>query len=310
MTSELSPNKKYIIEILDKHQLLIKSDLNRLSLINSDELAFLEQRWPFADVKRRRKIIENLVKLGYDNATLNFGRIFSFCLDDNDAQIRIRAIEGLAEDEDTSIISSLKGMLHDDDSFEVRDAAAAALGKFAVLGELGKISNRKIDDVFNGLLTVIEKQHELAKVKSSALEAIAAFNVPRVRNLIEESYYSDDLALKTSAIKAMGVNCNLEWLELLEKELNSDDSEIRYTAVKSIGELGSEDAIPYLLEIIDDEDIRIQEAVIKAMGEIGGEEARRILNSLLLDPEQHIRQAAKSALKEIDFCEDPLSSSS
>jgi HEAT repeat protein len=307
MTTELSPNKKYITELLDKKQLLVKSDLNRLSLLNDEEMAFLEQQWQLADVKRRRKIIENLIKLGNENATMDFTAVFSFCLNDSDAEIRKTAITGISDEEDISSIPGLKRMLNNDVSPEVRDAAAVALGRFALMGELGKISKGRARDVFAALLSVLEKKEESTKVKGSALESIAAFNSPRVKDLIEDAYYSSDLALKTSAVRAMGANCNPDWLNVLEKELNSFDSDIRFAAVEAIGELGSEDAIPYLLDSIDDEDVRVQDAVIKAMGEIGGEESRRILNSLLLDTEPHIRQAAETALKEIDFCEDPLS---
>jgi HEAT repeat protein len=153
----------------------------------------------------------------------------------------------------------------------------------------------------------MDNKAETAEVKRRALEAISPFNLPRVKELIEQAYHTDDVKLKSSAIYAMGRNCDSAWLTILMTELNNNEAEIRYEAANACGELGAEEAVPRLLKLIEDEeDDQVQEAAIKALGQIGGEHAKQTLNKLAKNPQPRIREAAKSALEEIQFCEDPL----
>lgn len=309
MTPELSSRKKYIASILDHNELLTKSELNHLSNLTSSDLEFLEQFWVKTDTERRRQIILNLVKLGQSNFKLNFSDIFFFCLHDPDPEVRANAIVGLEEEEDYHYVSPLVHLLAGDSSVEVREAAARALGKFALLGEIGKLPAASTEKVYNALLEVLDNKSTSTKMRCLALEAIAPLNLPRVKSLIEDAYHSNDIELKASAIRSIGRNCNLSWLTDLLNELGSKDAEVRYESVNSIGEIGSEEALPGLIRLLEDGDTRLQEAAIKALGEIGGEEARQTLNKLTRNPQQQIRKAAKSALKELDLCDDPLSPS-
>ena len=56
-----------------------------------------------------------------------------------DPEVREKAIEGLWEDEDRLLISTLCDLTKDDPSPKVRAAAAMALGKFAILAQDGKL---------------------------------------------------------------------------------------------------------------------------------------------------------------------------
>jgi HEAT repeat protein len=309
MTTEAASKKKYIAEILDRNVLLTKSALSQLSSLIGSDLEFLKQFWAQTDPEHRRQIILNLVKLGQSNFKLNFGDIFFFCLHDPDSEVRVNAIAGLEEEENYQYISPLVHLLTEDRSGRVREAAARALGKFALLGEIGKLSASATNEVYHALLSVLDDKSTPAEMKYLALEAIAPLNLPRVKALIEEAYHSDDFQHKAGALRAMGSNCNLSWLTDLLSELGSTNAEIRYEAVRAIGQIGSERALPGLIKLIEDSDARVQEAAIKALGEIGGQEARQSLNKLTRNLQQRIRQAAKAALKELDFCEDPLSPS-
>ena len=306
MKTETS-NKQYIKQIIDSSELLVKSELMRLASLDNDEFAFLKNNWDKAEVKRRRKIVANLQELSQKHANLDFSRLFDFWLDDADARVRSEAINGLIDDEDPGLVERFIGLLHRDNSAEVRAAAAVALGKLALQGELGKLSPEKTDTVYQALLQTLDKKTESVKVKAVALPAIAPLNLPRVKGLIEGAYHSDNLELKISAIRAMGLNCNRTWLTALLEELHNDSPEIRLAAVASLGELAEEDAVLYLMEMVEDEFPRIQEAAIKAICEIGGKEARQLLNMLLDAPQSKIRRAARLALEDIDFCKNPPS---
>ncbi len=307
MTEQLSSSKKHIISILDKNELLIKSDLVHLSDLTDEEIAFLDRKWKDADIKRRRKVITDIVQLGQENFRLDFSDIFILCLKDSDHIIRERAIAGLEQEENYLHIPLLVEILRGDKSAEVRKAAANALGKFALLGELGKLSDNDVKAVYYILLKVIENDSEPIELRGRALEAIAPLNMPKVKQLIEQAYKSDNISLKASAIRAMGINSQPFWQDALLNELNNSEFEIRREAVYACGELGMDSALPYILRILETGDVPIQEAAVWALGEIGGDEARKALNVLKKNPNKRLRNASKMALKELDTCEDLLS---
>ena len=307
MSADIATTRKFISRILNSEESLAKSDLTRLSSLNTDEIKYLEKKWQEADLTRRRQIISYLVELTLKHFTLDFTEIYQFCLREKDAKIRAESIIALAEEENPLFINKFVSILKKDSSKEVRLASTAALGKLSMQGELGNISEKKTDIVYNALLDVLDEKQENSSVRASALEAIAPLSKPRVKGLIEEAYHSEEEVLKISAIRAMGINCNRMWLTALIEELQSEDDKLRYEAAKACGELGEEDAVLYLIDLIEDENPRIMEAAIMSMGEIGGEEAKEILNRLLNNPKSKIRLAAEKALQELEFCEDPLS---
>ena len=306
MAAESSPRLQHISEIFDSSKPIASSKLVYLSDLSSEELKFLGEIWVDADAARKQQVISQLVHLSEVDFRLDFSGIFVFCLSDPDEAIRMQAITGLDGEENYLLITPLLRAFKEDDSAEVRAAAAVAIGKFALLGELGKIPTHYKDKIYTALLEVLENKIEVAGVRRRALEAVSPFNLPRVKELIEQAYHADDIKLKASAIYAMGRNCDFAWLTTLVSELNSNESEIRYEAANACGELGAEEAVPHLLKLIEDEDHQVQEAAIAALGQIGGEQAKQTLNKLAKNPQPRIHQAAKSALEEIRFCEDLL----
>ncbi len=307
MAAELSPRMQRMVGIFDASKPVASSKLVYLSDLNSKELKFLEKVLGNADAARRRQVISKLVHLSEDDFRLDFSGIFAFCLRNPDEAVRIQAIVGLGVEENHRFVTPLLQSLKEAGSAEVRAAAAMTLGKFTLLGELGKLSVHLRDKIYTDLLEILDSKAETAEVKRRALEAISPLNLPRVKELIGQAYHTNDVKLKASAICAMGRNCDQAWLTILLSELNSDEAEIRCEAAIACGEIGDEEAIPHLLRLVKDEDNQVQEAAIKALGEIGGEQAKQALNQLAKSPQPRIREATKSALKEIQFCEDHLS---
>lgn len=307
MATEQSPRVQQIAEIFDPSTPVVSSKLVYLSNLNNEELELVKKLWANTDASRRHQIISQLVHLSEVDVKLDFSSIFVSCLHDNDATVRSQAIAGLDGEENYTIITPLLHTLKEDESAEVRAAAAVALGKFALLCELGKLPTHFTDKVYTALLDVWDNRKEATTVKRRALEAISPFNLPRIRELITQAYQSNDIKLKASAMYAMGHNCDSTWLNILLAELNNKEAEIRYEVAHALGELGAEEAVPSLLKLTEDKDNQVQEAAIKALGEIGGEQAKQALIKLSKDHQSRIREAAKSALKEVQFCEDPLS---
>jgi HEAT repeat protein len=299
--------RKYIDKVLYNESIPGRSDLRHLSAMSDDDLAIFKHEWEKIDKLRRQAIISQLVFLCETDYKLDFSSVFRYCLEDPDPGIRSHAIIGLSEEEDELSISPLIRFTQSVNDEEVRVAAVKALGKFAILGELGKLSTTQKEYLYNTLLSLLKDNEESDDIKSKALVTIAAFHVPEVKALIEEAYSSGEILYKISAIRAMGRNCDLMWLDTLLKEIYSDDIDIRYEAILACGELNAEETIPVLIKLTGNSNVRIREAAIKSLGEIGGENARKTLTGLVNNSRGRTRKAAIAAVKELDICEDFLS---
>jgi len=286
---------------------ILNSDLIALSNLNSEELEFFEQEWVTIELKRQRQIIYRLVELAEDSFALDFDSIFRNHLNDPDANIRCKAIEGLWESEEPSLIDPLINLLEQDSSEEVQAAAATALGKFAVLAEDKKLRSCYTSKIEQALFSVIDNSSKSVDVKRRALEATAPLSLPQVQRTIIQAYQSQNTKVRISAIYAMGKSCNPYWLPTLLKELDGADAEVRYEAVTACGEIEKEEAVPYIIKHIDDPDVDVQLAAIQALGKIGGNEAKGCLEDCLNNPSEIINQAAEQALYELQGGEDPLS---
>lgn len=302
-----SPIEGIIANLVNSGKSLPSSKLAELSNLNSEELAVLEQVWATIEPKRRRQIVSQLVRLAEDDFELNFDSIFKNCLKDQDAQVRSKAIEGLWENEEPSLINPLINLLEQDSSEKVQAAAATALGKFVMLAEHKKLRSSRVSKACQALLAAISDKSKPIEVKRRALEAAAPINLPRVKRAILEAYQSNNPKLRGSSIYAMGKSCNPAWLPTLLKELGSTDAEIRYEAAGACGELGEEEAVPHLTALVNDPVTEVQLAAIQALGKIGGTEAKNCLEECLDDPSEAIQQAAEQALNEIGMGEEPLS---
>ena len=300
------PVEQTIARLVDPEKQLLDSWLTDLSGLNSAELKPLEQAWPTVELKRRRQIIYRLFELAENNFELDFDDIFKGRLKDEDAGVRSKAIEGLWENEEASLIEPLIDLLEKDSSEEVQAAAATALGKFALLAELEKLRPNQKARIFQSLLAVINDQAKPVEVKRRALEAAAPLSLSKMKKAIAEAYQSGDNKLKISALFAMGKSCNTSWLPILLKELSNTDSEIRYEAAGACGELGEEEAASYLCDMVNDPDIDVQLAAIQSLGKIGGPEAKGCLEKCLNHSDEAIQKAAEEALSQMEAEEDPL----
>lgn len=275
-----------------------------LSDLSSSELKEFEKIWTRINVEKRRRIISLLVEMAEENPGLNFDNIFRFCLNDLDEEIRLKAIAGLSECKDHSLIGPLINLLQDDRSVMVRAAAATALGRFVLLAESKKVSPRYSVRLKTALFRIIEDDAQPIEVKRKAIEAIAPLNFNEVRRIIEEAYNSPNLLMRISAIYAMGCNGDLYWLPIIKKELSSPLSQIRYEAARACGEIGEEDLVPCLIPLLQDDDPQVQQATIQALGKIGGKEAKKTLLNYLNHAEASLRPKVIEAIKEIEFFEE------
>ena len=295
----LSPIEEIITDLADSDKPLLNSSLADLSNITPEELSFLKEVWPTIKPERRRQIVSRLVELAEDNFELDFDSTFKNCLSDQDAEVRSKAIGGLWENEEPSLINTLIVLMEQDNSKLVQAAAATGLGKFTMLAEQQKLRPVYKSKIYRALLAAIEDSSKPIEVKRRALEAIAPLDSPEVEKAIGEAYRSSNPRLRVSSIYAMGKNGNPSWLSILLNEAGSPDSEIRYEVTRACGELGEEEAVPYLIELAADPDVEVQLTAIEALGQIGGTEAKNFLEKCLDEPNETVQQAAEQVLQEL-----------
>lgn len=298
--------KKLITGLGRKNEPLINTEMVELSNLTPEEISIFGDCWKKILPERKQQIMERLVELAEDNLVLNFDAIFRFCLKDDFDEVRCKAIEGLWENEEVSLIDPLIEMLEQDGSEIVQAAAAMALGKYAVLAELGKLREEYIPRLQEALLRAFKDKKKGPEVNRRALEAVAAVSIPEVRDAIGEAYKSTLPGFKASAIYAMGKSCNNVWMPILVRELTSVDAEVRYEAAGACGEIEEEEFVPYLIQTVDDSDVDVRMAAIQALGKIGNAQAKECLRQCLESDNDAVRQMAEQALQDIDFGEDPL----
>ena len=278
-----------------------------MSNLNLAEMVLFEETWATIGVRRRQQIMSRLIEIAEDNFELNFDNIFRHNLKDKDAEVRCKAIEGLWENEEASLIAPLINLLERDSSEKVQAAAAGALGKFDMLAELNKLRPPNMYRMFQALLSVINDKCKPLEVRCRALEAVAPLSIPEVTTAIMDAYYNDNSKMRASAVYAMGKNCDPSWLPILLAELYSAKDEIRYKAAEACGELGQEAAIAHLIKLTSDPCINVQLSAIRALGEIGGTTAKEQLEKYLNHPSEPVRDAAEQTLDGLKTREDPLS---
>ncbi|MFC1913163.1 HEAT repeat domain-containing protein [Chloroflexota bacterium] len=307
MDSEITPLKETIAELSNSDKPLLYSRLADLSNLNPAELAAWEQAWATIEPERQRQIMSRLIELAEDNVELDFKSIFRSRLEDRDSEVQSKAINGLWESEDASLVDPLIHLLEQAGSEQVQAAAAAGLGKFAMLAEHNKLRSSHTDKICQALLTAINDKNLTPEVRLQALAAAAPLSRPRVKEAIATAYRSHDTRGKINAIYAMGKNSDRSWLPILLEELSSDDTATRYEAAVACGELGEEAAVPLLIRLTDDADTDVQLSAFQALGKIGGAQAKTHLQHCRKNPGEVIRQAAEQALEELSAGEDPLS---
>ncbi len=298
----MSEFEELLKRVRDSQTSLPISSLYGFSDLTRAETQLFQEVWSLLDTERRRWIIQSLIDIAEASFEVNFNPIFRLCLSDEDEVVRSWAIEGLWEDEDLALAALLVRLLRDDPSESVRAAAATSLGRFVLLGELGKIEAAPAMMVEDALLGAIYDPYETLDVRRRAVESIAYSSQAQVQDIIEMAYCDDEEKMRISAVFAMGRSADPLWHEMVIAELDDPNPEMRYEAARACGELEASAALSALIDLIEaDPDPEVQGMAIWALGHIGGKEARRVLEACCESEDEALSQAAEEALEELDF---------
>jgi HEAT repeat protein len=278
-----------------------------LSCLAVGDVARVRGMWPSWPVELRRQLITRLVELAEVDFEMDFGALFRLALEDEDAEVRVAAVEGLWEDEDVRLVPLLAAVLRKDEAVTVRAAAAESLGRFILLGELEKIRPGPYALAYEALLASYKVTGEDMEVRRRVLESLAYVGNETVVELIRNAYVAPEEKMRVSAVFAMGRSGDPLWSWQVRQELFSPDPEMRYEATRACGELQLSEAVAELEELADDADSEVQEAALWALGQIGGEKAREILERYCRAEDEATRTAAEAAMNELDFLHGDLS---
>ena len=251
-----------------------------LSGLDTSEMRGLKPVWAQLKPAYRRKLLRELVEAAETNFELNYNALAYFALDDEDAGVREAAIELLWEDVSMSLMHRLNEIALEDESVEVRAAAASALGRFILGGEVGDMDEAQTMTAQDTVVSILNNLDEDIDVRRRALEAISNSSHEIVEEAIREAYDSPDRRMQISSIFAMGRSYDEQWNEFVIQQLDSEDAEMRYEAARAAGELEIENAVRGLTRLALDDDREIKEVAIWSLGEIASREATRTLERL------------------------------
>jgi HEAT repeat protein len=272
------------------------TQLTALSALGPEEAAELARAWPGLPAGTREELLVRTTELAEDDVVLDFVELGKVGLDDEDASVRLRAVESLWETEDRAVADRLVAILRGDVEVAVRTAAADCLNHFVMLRECEKFDAARGDAIVAALETCARDVAEPVEVRAGAIAALGPRNLRSVAEIVAEAYDDPDRRLHIAALRAMGDSGDGRWVDNLVQDFASADPEFRYEAVLAAGSIGSEETLGPLGELLEDEDSEVILSAIEALGETGGDEALSALLEFSKRSPGSFEEAVKSAL--------------
>ncbi len=297
--------REFLKSLSDNDNPIPRRSLKALSDLDTAQVREFWDVWRRLDSTRRIEIVHTMDELAEDNVDLDFRRVFEACLQDDHADVRASAIDGLWEDERIVTLHRLLDLLHDP-SGNVRAMAAISLSRFAYRAEVDELPPEEGERIRTTLLAIMADMDQPLEVRRRALESASYFaESAEVQAEIGRAYAHDDQMMNESALVAMGRSMRPTWFPYIERELRSPSPAMRYEAARAVGELADEGQplVQALLPLVDDDDHEVSLAAIWALGQTGGGHARRVLQRLARSKDEDRRQAAEEALEELGFDE-------
>jgi len=254
--------------------------LYRLSGLDGEELTQMADTWALVSEQRRLGLLEDMEMLAEANTVLQFDAIARLALDDEEEAVRVVAIRSLWLSEQTDLAKRFREMLETDPSPAVRAQAAAGLGRFVYLGELGKIPDDLSNQIVDRLLALMDEGVE-ELIRRRALESLGYSEREAVAERIQDAYEYGDEEWQASALFAMGRSADDRWGALVLERLDDQNPDLAKEAAKAAGELELNEAIPTLMELLHDEEAEVRFTAAWALSQIGGSEASAALEDLL-----------------------------
>lgn len=245
----------------------------------------------YSQLKRDGDVLDDYEKIVEIRGTEQLPLLKEICLgmmrisfENDDVDIKIDTIKAVTDLNESFFIPDLQKLLNDED-YDVRDEAAAALKKFNVLP-----SQAKLKEMFNSS-NEWNRKYAL-KVWG---EDKNVSSIPELRKAL----YDGDIIVKIEAIKAIGKKGDKSEILELKRLLNADETEIRLYAAESLLKLGEASAYEVLFKALNEDDYDVKILAIKILGETGGVNVIKRLRSVLEEDDEIVRKEAIDAVAKL-----------
>jgi len=303
--TRVQPEFDHCLQNLANEGLPLKlSSLYSLSDLDRGQMPSVQAVWRRLSSERKQSVLSALAELAESVIEVDFSVLFRELLGDEDASVRHMAIGGLWEVEEPWLLGLLVRLLSDDPVAAVRGAAAASLGRFVLLGELGRIDAALSTRAEEALLETYFTKEELLLVRRRALESLAYSGEAGVSDMIETAYMDGEDDLRLSALCAMGRSADRAWRLILIDELENPAAAMRYESAVACGELELREAVESLSLRVNDVDTEVRSAALEALGKIGGAEALGALRACCSVEDEALAEAAEDALERASWSDD------
>lgn len=273
--------------------------LKRLSDLSDADVQTVQHQWVAAEDERRHAVTRHLADISEDDFVVDFSRFFGYCLQDTYPPVRIAALDGLWDADDLKIMAAIIALLQNDESHEVRAAAAAALSHYLMMAQWGELPDAIEPLLIKVLLEAYNHPDAVLATRRAALEALGVINTEQISQLLADAYESGSYEMQLSAVFAMGNSADPRWVTIVIDEMESPYEEMRAIAARSAGEIGSSDFSGSLTDLVLDEDEDVALNAIAALGKIGDAHALEILDDFLHDPDlEELHDAIDDAVSE------------
>ncbi len=290
------------LQELRQPQHVNRARLKVLTDLRERDHAVFWHDWQLIPREARVRIITLMNEISEENLELDFRPIMRWALEDDDAEVRRRAIDGLSEEEHPRIIEPLMHCLMHDPDDGVRSTAAMSLGRFTILAAVDELSPTHTERLLIALNHALLQHLDKPDVYRRILESLGPVADEHIRTRISQAWQSTHSALRESALVAMGRSQDNSWLPIIRAALDDGHAAIRYEAARAAGEYADQAAmlVPLLINLTLEDDIEVAGAAIWALGQIGDERSVRALKQLSKSRDQAKRDAALTALDEND----------
>lgn len=278
--------------------------LYRLSGLEANELAQLKAVWAGLSPQRRLGLLEDLELVAEGNTVMHFDAVNRLGLGDEDSRVRVTAIRALWPSERPRLVAEFVRLLEHDVDINVRAQAAAALGRFIYLGEVGRLPADVLKQAETALFDALNSDDD-PEIQRRALESLGYSSRPEIVEFIERAFEGGEEEWVVSALFAMGRSADDRWGPAVIQSLNDPNREISREAAKAAGELELSEARPGLFDLLQDEESEMRLAAAWALSQIGGNGIAEALEELIerTEDEDEI-DLLENAIENLAFTEE------
>ena len=299
-----NPRIKAVLQaLLDNSQIFPAKLVPFFSDISHTDLEQVKKIWPEVALERKISLLAVLEDMLEADTMLSCDGLAKFALNDDFPEVRRGAISLLSECDDPKLATLFGEMLENDESELVQIAAAEALGKFVLLGELEEIPHNATERTIKSLTLKLNSKPS-NELHQELLKSLAYSSHPEIAPMIEAAFMNPDPSWQLAAIISMGRSADDRWEKSILQMIQSEDPDFKKEAAKAAGELELSSAREILFQMLEDEvdDVELRLNVIWALSKIGGDNVKSVLQHILDNTaDEEETEVIELALAELGF---------